>query len=156
MKKGLGNQKFMKMRLGCVLLLLTAILFSGFWGIESGMIYAKEEEGKKDSEKNEGEMLEPDNLNDKGYDVVYVIDNSGSVWKQQEIRNQAFRNISNLAVGADIRVGVVYFADHVYDTLSLTSMEDKAGSEKVLKFLDMKQQDQGNIDPNLPKKLYTD
>ncbi len=153
MKKGLGNQKFMKMRLGCVLLLLTAILFSGFWGIESGMIYAKEEEGKKDSEKNEGEMLEPDNLNDKGYDVVYVIDNSGSVWKQQEIRNQAFRNISNLAVGADIRVGVVYFADHVYDTLSLTSMEDKAGSEKVLKFLDMKQQDQGNIDTNIGNAL---
>lgn len=93
------------------------------------------------------------NLNWTGYDVVYVIDNSRSVWSQQEYRNQAFKNISNLTVGSDIRIGVVYFADHVYGTLSLTSMKTENGSSTVLDFLNMTDQDDGNRDTNIGEAL---
>lgn len=95
----------------------------------------------------------PVNLNTSGYDVVFVIDNSRSVWNQQEIRDRALRSISNLAVGADIRIGGVYFADHIYKTLSLTSVENQEGSTKVSGFLNMTEQDEGNIDTNIGAAL---
>lgn len=96
-------------------------------------------------------LAQPENVNFQGYDVIYVIDNSKSVWTQQEIRNQAFRNISNMAIGSDIRVGVLYFADHLYDhyTLSLTPMETEEDSRDVLQALRMKEQDTSNIDTNI-------
>ena len=77
----------------------------------------------------QSEIVQPDNLNQNGYDVIYLIDNSRSVWSQQDARNKAFRGISNLAVGSDIKIGVVYFADHVYEdyTKGLTSMETEDG-----------------------------
>ena len=101
----------------------------------------------------ESDIEYPENLNRTGYDVVYVIDNSRSVWSQQSIRNQAFKNISNLAVGSDINVGIVYFADHIYSMLGLTSMETQAESQKVLKFLNMTAQDENNIDTNIGNAL---
>ena len=73
----------------------------------------------------------PENLNEQGYDVVFAIDDSGSVRRQQEERNQAFRNIASLASGSDVRIGVVYFTDQVSDVLALTSVEDQEGSETV-------------------------
>lgn len=110
-----------------------------------------------DAEDSPKELVkkEPVNKSSQGYDVVYVIDNSKSVWKQQEIRNQAFRNISNLAVGADIRIGIVYFADHVYEDykLSLTPMEKSDDSDKVMEKLDMKEKDRGNVDTNIGNAL---
>lgn len=95
----------------------------------------------------------PENVNKKGYDVVYVVDNSRSVWSQQAIRNNALRNISSMAVWSDIRIGGVFFADQVYDTLSLTSVKDDGGVDKVLKFLNMTEQDPNNIDTNIGNAL---
>lgn len=108
-----------------------------------------------EEEKKELVKKDPINMKSQGYDVVYVIDNSKSVWKQQEIRNQAFRNITNLAVGADIRIGIVYFADHVYEDykLSLTSMENADDRDKVMKKLDMTQRDYRNVDTNIGNAL---
>lgn len=153
MKKNLGNSKIMRMRFVCLVVLIAAILLNMVWTTECEIVYAQEAEGEPETEDSEIKILEPYNLNSTGYDVVYVIDNSRSVWDQQAVRNQAFRNISNLAVGADIRIGVVYFADHIYDTLALTSMEDREGSEKVLEFLNMGRKDQDNIDTNIGNAL---
>lgn len=98
------------------------------------------------------ELTGAKNLNSKGYDVVYVIDNSGSISdEERKSRNQAFRNITNLAVGLDIRVGVVYFADHVDEahTLALTSVKTKKGAEKVLKALEWAEKDDSNFYTNI-------
>ena len=54
--------------------------------------------------------VKADNYEENGYDIVFCIDNSRSVWSQQEIRNAALRCIGNLAVGSNIRIGGVYFA----------------------------------------------
>lgn len=96
----------------------------------------------------------PDNLTSQGYDVVFCIDNSRSVWSHQEIRDQALRSIGNLAVGADIRIGGVYFADSIYKKLGLTSMENKDGSMEVLQnFLNLTEKDDKNIDTNMGTAL---
>lgn len=103
----------------------------------------------------QSEIVQPDNLNQNGYDVIYLIDNSRSVWSQQDARNKAFRGISNLAVGSDVKVGVVYFADHVYEdyTKGLTSMETEDGCKEVLNALNMTAQDENNIDTNIGNAL---
>ena len=129
-----------------VLLLMMVVCFFTVSG--SHFAYASDTESYLESD-----IEYPENLNRTGYDVVYVIDNSRSVWSQQSIRNQAFKNISNLAVGSDINVGVVYFADHVYSTLGLTSMKTQEGSQKVLQFLNMTSQDNSNIDTNIGNAL---
>lgn len=105
----------------------------------------------------QSEIVQPDNLNQNGYDVIYLIDNSRSVWSQQDARNKAFRGISNLAVGSDIKIGVVYFADHVYEdyTKGLTSMETEDGCKEVLNALNMTAQDENNIDTNIGNALET-
>lgn len=120
---------------------------------EENAVLTGEENRENIVDDNAIVLAEPENLNSQGYDVVYVIDNSRSVWSQQNIRNQAFRNITNLAVGSDVRIGVVYFADEIYDTLSLTSMETQEGSKRVLDFLDMTKQDTNNIDTNIGTAL---
>ncbi len=137
MKKKLATPKYLQ-RIFCVMLCI--ILCGGFFLKSDIHIYAQE-------------AVLPDNLNTEGYDIVYVIDNSRSIWTQQEIRNEAFENITNLAVGSDMRIGIVYFADHIYDTLALTSMETEEGSRKVLEFLDMKEQDEANRDTNIGNAL---
>lgn len=94
--------------------------------------------------------------NDKqpGYDVIFCIDNSRSMWAQQSVRDEAVRSIGNLAVGSDIRIGGVYFARDIYKSLALTSMEDKEGSMKVLQdFFYMWDQSSKNIDTNIGKAL---
>ena len=96
---------------------------------------------------------QPDNLNQAGYDVIYVIDNSKSVWGDQKVRNQAFKNITNLAVGSNNRIGAVYFADHVYESLALTSMKEKESCEKVLSFLDNSERSEENADTNIGNAL---
>ncbi len=101
----------------------------------------------------EAEGVAPSNVNQKGYDVVYVIDNSGSVWHQQKQRNQAMKNITNLAVGSDIRVGVVYFADREYKKIGLTALDTEKNSKKVLDFLEMEEQDESNRDTNIGNAL---
>lgn len=99
------------------------------------------------------ERSAPENLNQTGYDIVYVIDNSRSVWSQQSYRNQAFKKITNLAVGSDMNIGVVYFADHLYKTMKLTSVQTEEGSKKVLDTLNMTEQDNYNIDTNIGNAL---
>ncbi len=141
---------YSKYQLQVLILLMLSIFFVGMLGGVN--VYAAEAAKSTDAPSDNKQQLEkaaPDNLNQTGYDVVYVVDNSKSVWKQQDYRNQALKNISNLAVGSDIRVGAVYFADHIYKTLALTSVESKEGSKKVLDFLNMKDQDKNNIDTNI-------
>lgn len=121
-------------------------------------VFASEDNDTDNSEQENVIQLEKEfakNLNQTGYDVVFVIDNSRSVWKQQEYRNQAFRNITNLAIGSDIRIGVVYFADRIYKELKLTSVENEEGSKKVLDFLNMTDQDESNINTNIGTALQS-
>lgn len=114
---------------------------------------ASEEESPEDAAYSISPITSSDSQSSRGYDVVYVIDNSRSIWSQQAIRNQAVRTITNLAVGSDIRVGVVFFADHIYGTLGLTSVKTQEGSQTVLDFLDMTEQDQKNRDTNIGAAL---
>lgn len=85
-----------------------------------------------------------------GYDFVFVIDNSRSIWKQQAERDQALRTVANLSVGSDVRIGSVYFADHVYKTFSLTSVESQEDYKKVINDgLTLTKQDNSNQDTNI-------
>lgn len=138
------------------IILILSLIFSVPMANVNVFAAEKTEDEKAEAEEHlEVQKTSPDNLNRTGYDVVYVIDNSRSVWNQQEYRNQAFKNITNLAVGADIRIGVVYFADHIYKSLALTSMETQEGSQKVLDFLNMTEQDESNIDTDIGTALET-
>ncbi len=104
------------------------------------------------SRPGEGEVgVFPDNLSRQGYDVVFCIDNSGSVWNQQKIRNQALRSIGNLAVGSDIRIGGVYFGDKIYkNRKSLTPMWETEESQELLTdFFTLTEQDEENRDTNI-------
>lgn len=115
-------------------------------------------QNQDEEDYNDGQQYnKPSNLNQAGYDVVYVIDNSKSIWagdhNAQEPRNQAFKNITNLAVGSNNRIGAVFFADHVYKSLSLQSMQSSEGCQKILEFLDYKEQDSENKDTNIGNAL---
>lgn len=107
------------------------------------------------NEKLQSKIVSPKNLNQNGYDVIYLIDNSRSVWNQQDVRNKAFRGITNLAAGADINVGIVYFASRIYSdyTKGLTSMETEDGCKSVLNALNMTARDENNIDTNIGNAL---
>lgn len=104
-------------------------------------------------EQTSSDLVLPDNLSFTGYDVVFCIDNSKSVWSQQAVRDQAVRSICNLAVGADIRVGAVYFANDIYKTMGLTSVETKEGSQQVQAFLNLTEQNKANLDTNIGNAL---
>lgn len=95
----------------------------------------------------------PSNINTTGYDVIIVADNSGSVWSQQAIRDQALRNIANLAVGSDIRIGGVYFGDYVSKMLSLTPMEKEEDIKTVMDFFNMTEQNENNRGTNIGEAL---
>lgn len=116
------------------------LLLSVFWG-SYVRIHAEEDAAR------------PGNVNYNGYDVVFAVDNSRSMWKQQDVRNQALRSLVRLAAGADIRIGAVFFADRVCDTLSLTSVETEEDSKRVFDFMNMTQQDSANIDTNIGNAL---
>lgn len=113
------------------------------------------DESKVQEEGSEGaDISAPVNRNITGYDVVFCIDNSGSVWEQQEERDEALRSISNLAVGSDIRIGGVYFGGSIYKSQNLTSMETKEGSTQVMQeFLHMTDRDEQNRATNIGKAL---
>lgn len=103
------------------------------------------------------ERTKPENLNQAGYDIVYVIDNSLSIWEdEQKARNQAFKNITNLSVGSNNRIGALYFADHVNETkdkIELTEMKEKEDYTKVISFLSKEQIDEDNQDTNIGNAL---
>lgn len=143
-------------------MLLTMMLVAS--PLEQGVLVYAAETQEESSETTEytqetqkpesvlSELTGAKNLNSKGYDVVYVIDNSGSISdEQRKSRNQAFRNITNLAVGSDIRVGVVYFADHVDEahTLALTSVKTEKGAKQVLESLKWETKDEANFSTNI-------
>lgn len=115
----------------------------------------KIENDDKEIKSYQGKRKGPENLHIQGYDVVFVIDNSKSVWNQQNIRNQAFKHIAELAMGSDIRIGMVYFADTIYEdyTISLTSMQNEEESKKVFEKLTMEEKDYSNIDTNIGTAL---
>lgn len=95
-------------------------------------------------------ITKADNMQDVGYDIVFVVDNSRSIWKQQTLRDQAMRTVANLAVGSDVRIGTVYFADHVYKTFALTPVEGKTDYEKVIsEGMTLTVQDDSNRDTNI-------
>lgn len=127
------------------MMLTMMLVISGFHTVV--VAYAEEPNGTV------SELASAKNLDSQGYDVICLIDNSRSMWKQQDIRNQAFRKIANMAVGSDIRIGGVYFADHAYDILSLTSMNEDDGRSDVLKFLKSNATDEENIDTNIGNAL---
>lgn len=105
-----------------------------------------------DSENTKGVL--PDNIGGEGIDVVFCIDNSGSMWGQQEIRDQAVRSICNLAVGSDIRIGGVYFGNDIYKKKGLTPMESEEGGRQILEdFVDERSQDENNRDTNIGNAL---
>lgn len=107
---------------------------------------------QSDNENTNGVL--PDNVGGEGIDVVFCIDNSGSMWSQQEIRDQAVRSICNLAVGSDIHIGGVYFAGDIYKTKGLTPMEKEEGGRQILEgFVDEKRQDENNRNTNIGNAL---
>lgn len=117
-------------------------------------VFATETESGQEQSDYSQYAVEPSNLSAQGYDVVFCIDNSGSIWSQQSIRDNALRSIANLAVGSDIRIGGVYFGDTVCKTQGLTSMSDKDGSQQILSgFLNTTDQDPNNKATNIGNAL---
>ncbi|MBE5954879.1 MAG: VWA domain-containing protein [Lachnospiraceae bacterium] len=141
MKKFSMNNISMKKAL--TVLSLVMILASTFFGY-SGEVHAETEHQEK--------AVKAANLPSNGLDVMLVVDNSKSVWSQQEARNEALRCLGSLAVGGDINMGCVYFADHLCNAgMKLQSMEDAAQAKDILaqSVFHMKEQDTGNIDTNI-------
>lgn len=129
-----------------------SLLFCFIVAVSPLNIYAAAGESTEGADT--AEMLPPDNISNKGYDVALCIDNSKNMWDQQELRDQAVRSICNLAIGADIRIGGVYFGDKVYKSLGLTSMEDQEGSLEVLQnFLNETEKDEDNQNGNVAAGL---
>lgn len=134
--------------------ILAAVLsvFLGVTGVSAvyGVQTAAAETVEAANEYRDEELIHPDNKSLTGYDIVFVIDNSGSIWKQQEIRDAALRTVADLAVGSDVRIGAVYFADHVYSTYKLTTVEDEASYHDVItNGLQMTKKDESNRDTNI-------
>ncbi|MCI6732714.1 MAG: VWA domain-containing protein [Lachnospiraceae bacterium] len=100
------------------------------------------------------ELIHPDNAALNGYDIVFVVDNSGSLWNQQEIRDRALHTVADLAVGSDVRIGAVYFGDRVYATCKLTSVKDEASYKDVInQGLTMTEKDESNRNTNIGEGL---
>ena len=82
------------------------------------------------------EIAKPDNVEQDGYDVIFAIDNSGSVKKKQrEARCNALKSIVNRMVGSDFNVGIIYFSGEAYNTYGLTSMKNEDSAKEVLEHL---------------------
>jgi len=89
-------------------------------------------------------------LSNNGTDVVFVVDNSSSIWPRQNIRNSAMSAAVRLAVGSDINIGCVYFADGLYKYYSLTELSDEESYNKVSgKYLNMTDKDTKNRFTNI-------
>lgn len=85
----------------------------------------------------ESAITKPDNVEQNGYDVVFVIDNSQCLNKQLvNARNDAIRPLISYMAGANFNVGLVYFSEGLDAALGLTSMENSEGSQKVLGFFE--------------------
>ena len=82
------------------------------------------------------EIAKPDNVEQDGYDVIFAIDNSGSVKKKQrEARCNALKSIVNRMVGSDFNVGIIYFSGKAYNTYGLASMKNEDSAKEVLEHL---------------------
>ena len=82
------------------------------------------------------EIAKPDNVEQDGYDVIFAIDNSGSVKKKQrEARCNALKSIVSRMVGSDFNVGIIYFSGEAYNTYGLTSMKNEDSAKEVLEHL---------------------
>lgn len=94
---------------------------------------------------------------DIGYDVVVCVDNSASIWNQQDVRNQAIQGIVGLAVGSDsdIRIGGIYFGKTVGKTMPLTSVKKEEDSKAVLQFFSNTEKDENNKGTNIGVALET-
>lgn len=150
-----NNARSIRHGLFAVVLALSLLMS---YGLTSNTVFAGETDSESVQEtaaSSRTEVFSPANLCQEGYDIIFVIDNSRSVWSLQKVRNQAFKNISNLAVGSNNRIGAVYFADHAYQFLSLTSMKEKDDIERVLSFLSNREQDDNNADTNIGNALET-
>lgn len=140
---------------GILIFVLVIVLAAA---LSTRIVFAASGSGEEAAEGKELALNEikvnPDNICATGYDVVFCIDNSGSIWKQQEIRDEALRSIANLAVGSDIRIGGVYFGNKIYKKQDLTSMENTEGSKKIIKeFLNMTEKDEDNCDTDIGMAL---
>lgn len=134
--------------------LLAAVLAVLFGTSAVSTVFEIESSAANASDKNveyrDAQLIHPDNRALNGYDIVFVIDNSGSIWKQQDIRDAALRTVADLAVGSNVRIGAVYFANEVYSTFQLTSVEDEASYHDVItNGLRMTKQDEANRDTNI-------
>ena len=135
--------KKISMKKVLTVLSLVMVLASACFGYNTE-VYAETEHQEK--------AVKAANLPSNGLDVMLVVDNSKSVWSQQEARNEAIRCLGSLAVGGDINMGCVYFADHLCNAkMKLQSMEDAAQAKDILaqSVFHMKEQDPGNIDTNI-------
>lgn len=90
-----------------------------------------------------------------GLDVVLVVDNSKSIWPRQDQRNEAMIAAVNSAVGSDVRIGCVYFADKVYAKYSLKPVGNEEEYRDSFKYLNMTDKDPNNIDTNIGEGLKT-
>lgn len=96
------------------------------------------------------------NILSQGYDIVFCIDNSESIWEYQTERDMAIRTMAHLASGLNVRMGGIYFGDQVYKTQPLLSMEDETGSAQIVdEFLNMTETDTNNGSTNLGMALET-
>lgn len=90
----------------------------------------------------------------KGLDIILVVDNSRRTWGSQKERNDAITAALNIAVGTDIRVGCVYFADKVYKNYTLRHIKDKEDyNNTFIKYLNMTDKDIYNEDANIGEGL---
>lgn len=149
------------MKKGFAAFLLIGVLLTGVCQVPDAAYAAglseTEEESKSAADMVESESAEyliADNVIEQGLDVIFCIDNSRSIWSQQAIRDQAVRALVNLAANRNVRVGGVYFADHIYKQQVLTSLNSEADLDDLLNnFLNLTEQDDSNRDTNIGKGL---
>lgn len=78
-----------------------------------------------------------------GYDIVYVIDNSRSMLKNDPdgAGKKAFEKITSLAMDYDTSIGVVFFDQNAYTALDLTQLDSSDTAQKVTDILTSFQED---------------
>ena len=74
---------------------------------------------------------------EKGYDIVYVIDNSRSMLfsDSEGIGKQAFEQITSLAMEHDVRIGVVFFGRNVVASQELTHIDSEENAKQITDFI---------------------
>lgn len=153
--------KYKRVRKWSAVFILIAIVVAGICRIPD-TVYAADintdpasEELQSDASISEkAEYHTADNVADQGLDVIFCIDNSRSIWSQQAIRDQAVRALVNLAANRNVKVGGVYFADHVYKQHVLTSLDSEKNLDELLNdFLNLSEQSDSNRDTNIGKGL---